>query len=84
MGRLVLLVRGGCRMCEVAREAMDRVAAGTGESWVEVDVGGDPVLEDEYGLRVPVVLLDGREHGYWRVEEDRLVRDLAGSAGGGR
>jgi len=24
-----------------------------------------------------VILLDGREHGYWRVEEDRLRRDLA-------
>ena len=78
-----MLVRGGCRMCQVAREAMDRVAAGTGESWVEVDVGGDPVLEDEYGLRV-VVLLDGKEHGYWKVEEDRLIRDLARPVGGGR
>ena len=27
--------------------------------------------------RIPVVLLDGREHGYWRVEEERLRRDLA-------
>jgi hypothetical protein len=25
-----------------------------------------------------VILLDGKEHGYWRVEEDRLRRDLAG------
>jgi len=49
-----------------------------------VDIGSDPVLEDEYGLRVPVVLLDGKEHGYWKVEEDRLIRDLARSAGGGR
>jgi hypothetical protein len=23
-----------------------------------------------------VVLLDGKEHGYWRVEETRLLRDL--------
>jgi hypothetical protein len=22
------------------------------------------------------VLLDGEEHGYWRVEEERLLRDL--------
>ena len=42
------------------------------------------VLEDEYGLWVPVVLLDGRERGYWRGEEDRAVRDLARPAGGGR
>ncbi len=41
-----------------------------------MDISGDLELEREYGDRMPVVLLDGREHGYWRVEEDRLVRDL--------
>ena len=30
----------------------------------------DPALQAEYWDRVPVVLLDGKEHGYWRVEED--------------
>ena len=76
--RLVLITRVGCHLCDVAKEAMDRVAAATGESWREVDVDGDPDLCDEYSDRVPVVLLDGREHGYWRVEEGRLRRDLAG------
>jgi hypothetical protein len=60
----------------VAKEAMDRVAAATGQRWVELDVDADVELAREYGDRVPVVLLDGREHGYWRVEEERLVRDL--------
>jgi hypothetical protein len=40
-------------------------------------VDADTDLVRDYGDRVPVVLLDGREHGYWRVEEDRLLRDLA-------
>jgi hypothetical protein len=76
--RLVLITRAGCHLCDVAKEAMDRVAAATGETWHEVDVDGDRDLLAEYSDRVPVVLLDGREHGYWRVEEDRLLRDLAG------
>lgn len=74
--RLTLITRPGCHLCEVAKEALDRVAAVTGDRWVEVDVTHDLELEREYGDRLPVVLLDGREHGYWRVEEDRLVRDL--------
>jgi hypothetical protein len=78
--RLTLLTRPGCHLCDVAREALDRVAAATGETWTERDVTADLELEREYGDRLPVVLLDGREHGYWRVEEDRLRRDL-GSAG---
>ncbi len=75
--RLVLLTRPGCHLCEVAKEAMDRVRAQTGETWHEMDITGDRELEGEYGDRIPVVLLDGKEHGYWRDEEDRLLRDLA-------
>lgn len=74
--RITLLTRPGCHLCEPAREAVARVHADTGVSWVEVDVESDPELERDYGGRVPVVLLDGREHGYFRVEEDRLRRDL--------
>jgi glutaredoxin len=74
--RLALVTRPDCHLCDVAKEALDRVAAATGETWTELDVTADLELEREYGDRVPVVLLDGREHGYWRVEEDRLLRDL--------
>jgi hypothetical protein len=74
--RLALVTRPGCHLCDVAKEAMDRIAAQTGESWTELDVTTDVELEREYGDRVPVVLLDGAEHGYWRVEEARLLRDL--------
>ena len=75
--RLTLITRPGCHLCDVAKEAIERIAADTGEGWVELDVESDIELESEYGDRVPVVLLDGKEHGYWRVEEDRLRRDLA-------
>jgi hypothetical protein len=74
--RLTLLSRPGCHLCEVAKQAMDRVTEATGQAWREVDITGDLELEREYGDRLPVILLDGREHGYWRVEEDRLLRDL--------
>lgn len=77
--RLILLTRPGCHLCEVAKEALDRVVAVTGDRWVERDVSGDLELEREYGDRLPVILLDGKEHGYWRVEEERLLRDLGWS-----
>jgi glutaredoxin len=70
--RIQLLTRPGCHLCEVAVEALERI----GEPWVEVDIERDPELDAEYGDRIPVVLLDGKEHGYWRVEEERLRRDL--------
>lgn len=87
--RITLLTRVGCHLCEDARAVIVRVAAAEGVGWREMDVDADPHLADEYGDRVPVILLDGREHGYWRVEEDRLRRALAGGRwslrpGGGR
>jgi len=73
---LTLLTRVDCHLCQEARAALARVAATAGVDWTEVDVDSADDLAYEYGDRVPVVLLDGREHGYWRVEEERLLRDL--------
>ncbi len=74
--RLTLLGRPGCHLCDEAREVLARVAGDLGVPWDERDVTADPADFEEYADRVPVLLLDGREHGYWRIEEDRLRRDL--------
>lgn len=74
--RITLLTRSGCHLCEFAREAVARVDAATGAGWTEVDVESDPDLERDFGGRVPVVLLDGREHDYFRVDEQRLTRAI--------
>ncbi|WP_433055963.1 glutaredoxin family protein [Dactylosporangium sp. CS-033363] len=76
--RLTLYTRPGCHLCDEAKTVLDRV----GEPWDEVDIEGDEELEEEYGFRIPVLLLDGKEHGYWRVEEERLRRDLSLSSPG--
>ena len=75
--RVTLLSRVGCHLCDDARAEVSRILGELGTPWDELDVDRDPHLRAEYGDRVPVVLLDGREHGYWRVEEDRLRRALA-------
>ena len=74
---VTLLTRVGCHLCDDAKDVIARISAETGVEWNEVDVDADPELAYEYGDRVPVVLLDGKEHGFWRVEESRLLRDLA-------
>jgi glutaredoxin len=74
VSRVTLISRAGCHLCEDAEAVLDRILPG---DWTRVDVESDVELERDYGDRVPVVLLDGVEHGYWRVEEGRLLRDLA-------
>ncbi|RLK60649.1 glutaredoxin-like protein DUF836 [Actinokineospora cianjurensis] len=66
------MTRQGCHACEVAESDVARICADLGVTWSAVDVDGDPELRGEYGDRVPVILVDDAEHGYWRVEEDRL------------
>lgn len=75
--KVQLLTRAGCHLCDDARRLVERVTAETGVPWGETDVDGDPALRAEYGDLVPVVLVDGRELGYWRIEETRLRRALA-------
>ncbi len=45
---------------------------------VDVDetAADDPELRAEFGDRLPVVLLDGREHSYGEVDLGRLHSDL--------
>ena len=74
--RLQLLTRANCHLCQTAAETLERIGAEAGLVPVEVDVDADPALQAEYGDRVPVVLLDGREHSYFTVDVPRLRRDL--------
>lgn len=75
--RVTLLSRGDCHLCDVARADLTRITGELGVALSEVDVDTDPELRAEYGDRLPVILIDGAEHGYWRVEEERLRRALS-------
>ena len=75
-GRLQLLTRAGCHLCEDAAGRLAPIAAEAGLVVTPVDVDADPDLRAEFGDRVPVVLLDGREHSYFTVDVPRLRRDL--------
>jgi glutaredoxin len=70
--RVVVYTRAGCHLCETAEAEVARICSELGHAWQAVDVDGDPALRAEYGDQVPVIEVDGREHGFWRVEESRL------------
>ena len=75
--RVTLYSRRGCHLCEVARKVVARVCADLGETYDEVDIDADPELQDRFGEEVPVTLVDGRQHDFWRVDEARLRAALA-------
>jgi glutaredoxin len=75
--QVTLITRAGCHLCEDAEQLLRRLAGELAFGYREVDVDASPVLQDEFSDRVPVILIDGKEHGYWRVEEPRFRRALA-------
>ena len=78
MRAVTLLGRAGCHLCDDARAVVIEVAGRTGARVTELDVDDDPELRAEYGDMVPVVLVDGVQHGYFTIDADRLERALAG------
>jgi glutaredoxin len=76
--RITVLVRPGCHLCEDALAVVDRVAGDLGEQVevIDIDAAGDPDLLDRHSEQVPVVLVDGRMHDFWRVDANRLTSAL--------
>jgi glutaredoxin len=74
---VTVITRVDCHLCTDAVAVVARLSSELGFDWSSIDVDADPDRQDAYGDRVPVILVNGREHGYWRVEEDRLRAALA-------
>ena len=79
-----LLTRAGCTICDRVHTQLTQLAEELDFDLTKTDVdakaqAGDTKLRAEFGDRLPVVLLDGREHSYWELDEPRLRKDLAKS-----
>jgi hypothetical protein len=70
--RVTLVGKPDCHLCEAAREVIGAVCAELGESYVEVSILDDLDLADLYWEQIPVTLVDGRQHDFWRVDAGRL------------
>ncbi len=69
--------RPGCGLCDRAREVILGVRERSAFDYREVDISGDDALELEYGIRIPVVLVDGRELFEIEVDARRLAKVVA-------
>ena len=77
--RLVTLIgKPGCHLCDDAQEVIEKVCGELGAPWEKKDITQDEELYRLYWEQIPVVLVDGAQHDFWRVNEDRLRRALTG------
>ena len=75
--RVVLYTRPGCHLCDVARETVLSLRQRLPFSFTEVDIEGDDELELGYGIRIPVVEIDGEEAFEVTVDPIQLADQLA-------
>ena len=77
---VTLYSRSGCHLCAdaeaVLRSVLDQVRGEAPFELTVVDVDSDPALADRYGVRVPVVAVDGVERFEFEVPRADLLEAL--------
>ena len=77
MGTTVLMYsRARCHLCDDARAVISSVRRRVPFDFEEVDIDSSDELVAEYGIRIPVVLIDGEEFAEYRVNPQDLERTL--------
>ncbi len=78
MRHVVMYSRPGCGLCDEARAVVLAERGRTPFTFEEVDISGNDLLELEYGIRIPVVLVDGEERFEISVDHRRFAAEVAG------
>ncbi|MEY2990266.1 MAG: hypothetical protein RLZZ163_1182 [Actinomycetota bacterium] len=74
--RVVIIGRAGCHLCEEAERVVAEVCAPRGVEYTVASIEDDPALADEYAEFIPVTLVDGQRHDFYRVDAGRLAAAL--------
>jgi glutaredoxin len=71
--------RRRCHLCDEARAAIMSLSGRVAFDFEEVDIDSSEQLVAEYGIRIPVVLVDGEEFAEYRIDPEALERELSPS-----
>jgi glutaredoxin len=80
---LTLIGKSGCHLCDEARVTVNAVVGAFRAEYtgvarhiqvnlVEHDILVDEELWNKYSEEVPVLLINGKVHNYWRIDPERL------------
>ncbi|PFG29421.1 glutaredoxin family protein [Paramicrobacterium agarici] len=77
---VTLIGKPECHLCDDARGAIERVLtqipSAASVTLEEKSILDDTALYERYWEQIPVVLIDGEQHTFWRVDERRLASAL--------
>ncbi len=75
---VVLYTRAGCHLCDVARDVILAERARISFAFAEVDIEATDDLTRDFGVRIPVVTMDGVERFEITVDADAFAALLRG------
>ena len=71
-----LLVKEGCHLCADALAVVEDVCSRLGMDWQSVDISRHPDLAERHAEEIPVLMVDGVQRDFWRIDPIRLERIL--------
>ncbi len=73
---VMMYSRRNCHLCELAKEVVESARNEAEFEFEVVFIDGDAGLEKEYGEEVPVTLINGKRHDYFRVDRTRFIEAI--------
>ena len=78
--RLTIFSKPGCHLCDEMKATVHRVLSTRSNrasiAVDEIDISNDAALLEQYGLEIPVLLIDGKNAAKYRVSEQELTQML--------
>ena len=72
MIKVTVFSRTGCHLCEVALSEINKFHGEFEFQVEEILIDGNPELEKKYGEEVPVILINDKQHDFFRIDPERF------------
>jgi glutaredoxin len=70
--RVTLYGKKECCLCDEAMELLEKVRLSVPFELNKIDISDNPELLQEFGLKIPVIFVDGQRVFNYRVNENKL------------
>jgi glutaredoxin len=77
---ILLYTRPGCHLCEEAESLLAQCGKGLALNIIKIDIDIQPSLVERYGEKIPVLLINGKERFFGKVQPPLLQRALTTEA----
>ncbi|CAB4953852.1 unannotated protein [freshwater metagenome] len=75
--QVTIYSRSNCHLCDVALEVLQELQSENIFGIEKILIDGDLELEAKYGEQVPVILINGAMHDFYRVDPERFRNSIS-------